>query len=313
MKTAFLGTPEFALPSLEMLIAQGHEICVFTQPDRPKDRGHGLAMPPVKELALKYGLPVYQFRRIREPEGVEALRAFGPDLMVTAAFGQILSEENLSIPAYGCINVHGSLLPKYRGAAPIQWSVINGEQRTGVTTMMTDIGLDTGDILLSRETEIGEDETAGELYSRLAVMGAELLKETIDRLVDGTLVRTSQDPEEATYCGMIKKPMAKIDFSKTAKQIHDLVRGMDPSPVAFTLLDGQPIKVYKTVTECPYEVDCSGAQEGQCVIADAKRGLFVRCGDGLVGITELQFAGSRRMDSKAALNSKKLLDRVLGQ
>lgn len=313
MKIAFLGTPEFALPSLKMLYEEGHDICVFTQPDRPKDRGHGLAMPPVKELALIYGLPVYQFRRIREPEGVEALREFAPDLMVTAAFGQILSAENLAVPKYGCINVHGSLLPKYRGAAPIQWSVINGEKVTGVTTMMTDIGLDTGDILLSRETEIGEEETAGELYLRLAEMGAELLKETIARLLEGTLERIPQDPDEATYCGMIKKPMAMIDFSKTAREIHDLVRGMDPSPVAFTLLDGQQIKVYKTAAGCPYEADPEGYEIGECVIADGKRGLFVRCGDGLIEIKELQFAGSKRMEAKTAMNSKKLSGRVLGQ
>ena len=313
MKIAFLGTPEFALPSLEMLIEDGHEICVFTQPDRPKDRGHGLAMPPVKELALSRGLTVYQFQRIREPEGVEALRAFAPDLMVTAAFGQILSAENLEIPMYGCINVHGSLLPKYRGAAPIQWSVINGERVTGVTTMMTDIGLDTGDILLMRETEIGEDETSGELYSRLAVMGAELLKETVARLLEGTLERRPQNPDEATYCGMIKKHMAQIDFSKTAREIHDLVRGMNPAPTAFTLLDGQPVKVFSAAPGCPYEADFEIAETGECVIADGKRGLFVRCGDGLVEIKELQFAGSRRMEAKAAMNSKKLLGRILGQ
>lgn len=313
MRIAFLGTPEFALPSLEMLIREGHEISVFTQPDRPKDRGHGLAMPPVKELALSYGLPVYQFRRIRDPEGVEALRALAPDLMVTAAFGQILSAENLAVPRFGCINVHGSLLPKYRGAAPIQWSIINGETVTGVTTMMTDIGLDTGDILLSRETEIGPDETAGDLYSRLAVMGAELLKETIDRLLEGTLPRTPQDESAATYCGMIKKPMAEIDFTKPAKAVRDLVRGMYPAPAAFTSLDGQIIKVFKTGLDVPYEADIASAVPGECVIADPKRGLFVCCGDGLIGITELQFAGSRRMEARAALNSKKLLGRVLGQ
>ena len=313
MKIAFLGTPEFALPSLSMLVECGHEIAVFTQPDRPRDRGHGVAMPPVKELALKYGLPVFQFTRIRSEEGVEALRNFAPDLMVTAAFGQILSAENLSIPRYGCINVHGSLLPKYRGAAPIQWAVVNGEKITGVTTMMTDIGLDTGDILLSAETEIGPDETAGELYERLALMGAELLKETIDRLIEGTLERTPQNEEEATRCGIIKKEMALIDFSRPAQRVHDLVRGMNPAPIAFTTIDGSAVKVYKTRIAEEYSGGFPEAENGQCVIAKSKQGLFVKCGDGaVIEILELQFAGSKRMPAKAALNSHMLYGRVLG-
>lgn len=313
MRIAFMGTPEFALPSLQMLIDEGHELAVFTQPDRPRDRGHGLAMPPVKELALKNGLPVYQFNRIRSEEGLEALRAFAPELMVTAAFGQILSAENLAVPQYGCINVHGSLLPRYRGAAPIQWSVINGEKVTGVTTMMTDIGLDTGDILLQRETEIGPDETSGELYSRLAVMGAGLLKDTIDALLNGSLTRTPQDEALASRCGMIKKEMAMVDFSKPAAVVHDLVRGMNPAPVAFTLLDGSIIKLYKTRLAHEYDGQFDGAADGRCVIAKSKAGLFVKCGDGgVIEIVELQFAGSKRMPAKAALNSHMLFDMVLG-
>ena len=312
MRIAFLGTPDFALPSLRMLISCGHDICVFTQPDRPKDRGHSLAMPPVKELAIVYGLPVFQFERIREPEGVAALSRFAPDLMVTAAFGQILSAENLAIPKCGCINVHGSLLPKYRGAAPIQWAVVNGEKVTGVTTMMTDIGLDSGDILMKRETEIGPDETAGELYERLSLMGAELLRDTIAALENGALTRTPQDEAEATKCGMIKKQMAAIDFSLPATRVHDLVRGMNPAPVAFTSLDGQPLKVYKTRL-CEPSDEYESAEYGECVIADSRRGLFVKCADGLIEICELQFAGGKRMEAKAALNSKKLSGRVLGR
>ena len=180
MRIAFLGTPEFAVPSLQMLIDHGHTLTVFSQPDRPAGR-HGAVLPtPVKALALQHGIPVQQFDKIRSPEGVAALRDFGPDLMVTAAFGQLLSAENLSIPRMGCINVHGSLLPKYRGAAPIQWSVINGDRVTGVTTMFTDVGMDTGDMLLREETAIGPDETAGELYERLAVIGARVLERTMD-------------------------------------------------------------------------------------------------------------------------------------
>ena len=185
MKIAFLGTPDFALPSLKMLHERGDDVVVFTQPDKPVGRKAVMTPPPVKKAALEYGMKVYQFDKIKSEEGVAALKAEAPELMVTAAFGQILSRENLAVPKYGCINVHGSLLPKYRGAAPIQWAVINGEKITGVTTMLTDIGLDTGDILLKKETEIGENETAGELFDRLAEMGAELLKETIEALERG--------------------------------------------------------------------------------------------------------------------------------
>ncbi len=313
MRIAFLGTPGFALPSLKMLYNEGHELAVFTQPDRPRDRGHGISMPPVKELALSLGLPVFQFERIRNEEGVSALKGFGPDLMVTAAFGQILSEENLALPLYGCINVHGSLLPKYRGAAPIQWAIINGEKKTGVTSMMTDVGLDTGDILLSRETEIGEDETSGELYERLSVMGAELLKDTISLLEAGKLERTPQTESEATKCGVIKKYMAEIDFSKPAAKVHDLIRGMNPAPIAFTKLDGQPVKIYSSRKTVIPAFDHPDSVPGECVVADPKRGLFVRCGDGVLEITCLQFAGKKPMDAKSALNSRKMLGKVLGE
>ena len=312
MRIAFLGTPDFALPSLEMLTADGHELAVFTQPDRPRDRGQGLAMPPVKELALSHGLPVYQFDRIRSEEGVKALSDFAPDLMVTVAFGQILSAENLAIPKYGCINVHGSLLPKYRGAAPIQWAVINGERVTGVTTMMTELGLDSGDILMQCATGIGENETAGELFDRLAILGAELLRSTIRALLDGTLTRTPQNEEEATKCGVIKKQMACIDFSMPAAKVHDFVRGMNPSPTAFTLLDGAKIKICRTQLTEGLDAEFQNAVPGECVIADSRRGLFVKCGEGVIEVAELQFAGSRRMEAKAALNSHKLLGRIFG-
>ena len=313
MRIAFLGTPEFALPSLKMLCNEGHSLAVFTQPDRPRDRGHSIAMPPVKELALSLGLPVFQFDRIRSEEGLSALREFAPDLMVTAAFGQILSAENLSVPKYGCINVHGSILPKYRGAAPIQWAVINGEKKTGVTTMMTDVGLDTGDILLAEETEIGENETAGELYARLSEIGSELLKRTIEKLEAGELSRTPQNEAEATKCGVIKKYMAEIDFTRPAAAVHDLIRGMNPSPIAFTKLDGQPVKIYTSRSTCIPSDSFPDAVPGECVIADPKRGLFVKCADGIIEIKELQFAGKRMMDASSVLNSRKLLGKVLGE
>lgn len=309
MKIAFLGTPSFAVPSLEMLAESGHKICVFTQPDRPKGRGHGITMPPVKEFALKKGLPVFQFEKIRSAEGIEALKDFAPDLMVTAAFGQLLSQENLDIPKYGCINVHGSLLPKYRGAAPIQQAVIDGEKITGVTTMMTDIGMDTGDILLRKQTEIGENETFGELYDRLAVLGAELLSETINKLIDGTLERIPQNESEATKCGKIKKEDALIDFSKPAVQIHNLVRGLNPEPSSYALMNGQNVKIFETVLH-PEMQGFNEAVNGECVIASAKKGLFVKTGDGIIEISALQFPSSKRMAAKAALNSRKLLGEI---
>jgi len=305
VRIAFCGTPDFALPSLQMLIDQGHELAVFTNPDRPKGRKAELTPPPVKVLAEKHGIPVYQFEKIRRPEGVEALRAFGPELMVTAAFGQILSRENLDIPQYGCFNVHGSLLPKLRGAAPIQWSILNGDPETGVTIMLTEEGLDTGDILLKRATPIGENETAGELFDRLSQMGAELLKEAIEKLQAGTLTREKQDESLATRCGMLKKEQAKIDFSASSRKIHDLVRGMNPWPVAFGEMEGENVKIYATKKTA---LDLPG-KAGDCVLADPKEGLFVKTGDGVLEILELQFPGSRRMDAKTLLRGKELRGR----
>lgn len=307
MKIAFLGTPEFALPSLQMLVDEGHELAVFTQPDRPKGRHGDLTPSPVKELAHRYGLPVYQFEKIRMPEGIAALKAFAPDLMVTAAFGQILSRENLDIPVHGCINVHGSLLPKYRGAAPVQWAVINGETVTGVTTMLTDVGLDTGDMLLKRETEIGPEETSGELMERLSFIGAELLRETIFALQNGTLAREKQNEAEATKCQLLKKEHGKADFTKTAREVHNLVRGVTPWPGAYAFLGGEPVKLHKTrLTGMPKK----GAV-GECAVASPEEGLFVNAADELVEILELQFAGGKRMEASAALRGRALLGKVM--
>ena len=307
MRIAFLGTPDFAIPSLQMLVEQGHNLAVFTQPDRPKGRHGTLTPPPVKELAQKCGIPVFQFEKISAADGVQALHNFAPELMVTAAFGQILSRENLEIPTHGCINVHASLLPKYRGAAPIQWAVIQGEKVTGVTTMLTDVGLDTGDILMFRETEIGENETAGALFDRLAVLGAQVLKDTLAALVAGTLTRTPQENALATKCRMIKKESGKIDFRSTSQQIHDLVRGMNPWPVAFAQLDGETVKIWETrKTDRRAE-----GRAGECVIADPKEGLFIKTGDGLLEITELQFPGAKRMSARAALLGRPMHGRVL--
>jgi len=212
MRIAFMGTPQFAVPPLRALLDAGYGVVgAFTQPDRPAGRGHRVAMCPVKEFALSRGVPVFQFERIRRPDGLECLKNLAPDLCVTAAFGQILSQALLDVPKWGTVNVHASLLPKYRGAAPINWCILNGETKTGVTTMLTDAGIDTGDMLLSRETEIGEMETAGELTERLSELGAELLIETLDKYLRGEIAPRKQNPEEATHQPMLKKEMGIID------------------------------------------------------------------------------------------------------
>ena len=307
MRIAFLGTPEFALPSLDMLRKSGHTLAVFTQPDRPVGRHATLTPPPTKAYALEHGIPVYQFEKIRLPEGVAALKSFAPDLMVTAAFGQILSAENLAIPKYGCINVHGSLLPKYRGAAPIQWAIINGESETGITTMMTDIGMDTGDILLVDRIAIDPDETAGELFERMAILGAETLRQTIAALEAGTLVRTPQDETQATKCPMLKKEHGKLDFSKSAVSVHNRVRGTNPWPGAYALLGEEPLKIHQTRrSDLPIGSEPVGILKG-----NAKSGLFVRCADGWLEIVELQAIGGKRLSAKDYLAGKALEGKVL--
>lgn len=307
MKIAFLGTPEFAIPSLDMLVAGGHTLCVFTQPDRPVGRHLTLTPPPTKAYALERHIPVYQFEKIRLPEGVAALKAFAPDLMVTAAFGQILSAENLAIPKYGCINVHGSLLPKYRGAAPIQWALINGERETGITTMMTDVGMDTGDILLTDRISISDDVTAGELFETLAALGAETLRRTILALEAGTLKRTPQDEAQATKCPMLKKEHGKLIFSESARNVHNRVRGTNPWPGAYAFLDGELLKIHKTqMTDETMECETPGLLRG-----NAKTGLFVCCSDGWLEILELQANGGKRMLAKSFLAGCPLEGKVL--
>ena len=305
MRIAFLGTPEFALPSLAMLIARGDTLCVFTQPDRPVGRKAVLTPPPVKTLALAHGVPVRQFEKIRSPEGVAAMEAFAPDLCVTAAFGQFLSAKNLAIPRFGTVNVHGSLLPKYRGASPIQSAILNGERETGVTTMLTALGMDAGDILLQRSTPIGENETYGELSERLAVLGAELLKETLDALEAGTLCPVPQDAAQATVCHMLSKEDGRIDFEKPCRAVHDLVRGTNPWPGAFALLDGQPLKIWETrLTDAMFDLPVGTLRE-----RDGR--LYVQCRDGGLEILSLQASGKKRMEAAAfvrgcALDGKRL-------
>ena len=298
MKIAFLGTPDFAVPALRMLYENGHTLHVFTQPDRPVGRHGTLTPPATKSFACAHGIPVSQFERIRNQEGVDALKAFAPDLMVTAAFGQILSAENLAIPRYGCINVHGSLLPKYRGAAPIQWAVINGETITGITTMFTDVGMDTGDILLTDAVAIGPNETAGELYTRLSVLGAQTLFRTIEALSNGALRRVPQDASKATKCVMLKKEHGQLVFSDTAQQVHDRVRGTNPWPGAYAMLDGETLKIWKT--RLSTRLDLKARAPGTCLVLDESR-LLVFCADEPLEILELQAPGGKRQDAAAFL------------
>lgn len=305
MRIAFLGTPEFALPSLQKLIDRKDDLAVFTQPDRPVGRKAILTPPPVKELAIKNNIPVYQFEKIRSPEGVQALKSFHPDLIVTAAFGQLLSFENLSIPKFGTINVHGSLLPKYRGASPIQSAILNGETITGVTTMFTDIGMDTGDILLARETVIDPNETYGSLSDRLAIIGADVLGETIDRLESGTLVRISQKDSEASVCHMISKSDGILNFSDTRTNVHNKIRAMNPWPCAYAFLNDEVFKIWESSIPDLLQTDVPG----RLIVKGNK--LYVFCSDGPLEILSLQVPGKKRMDSASFLRGCSLDGKIL--
>ena len=294
MRVVFLGTPEFGVPSLKALVEAEYEVVgVFTQPDKPKGRGNKMLPSPVKVCAQGYGVPVFQPVKIRV-DGVEDLRALAPDLCVTAAFGQILSQEVLDIPKIGTVNVHSSLLPKYRGSAPINWAIMEGETVTGVTTMMTDKGLDTGDILLKREVPILPGETAEELTARLAPIGAELLIETIRRIEAGDCPRTKQNEAEASYFPMLKKEMGDIDWTLPAEKIVNLVRGLTPWPgTSFLWGENETVKVWKAeVTENP------GLEPGKIIAANAKQGLIIAAGENAVRVLEMQAPGGKRMNPK---------------
>jgi len=310
MRIVFMGTPEFAVPSLKALIDAGYEVVgVVTQPDRPVGRKKTLTPPPVKVLAMEHNIPVLQFERIRRPEGRQALEALQPDLFVTAAFGQILSQKVLDIPKLGTVNVHASLLPEYRGSAPINWCIVMGEKKAGVTTMMTDIGIDTGDMLLRDEVEIGENETAEELTERLAKLGAGTLIRTLKALENGTLTRTPQDEAQSSYQPMLTREMGEMDWSKSAQQLHDLVRGLYPWPGAFTTMEAGVLKVWVSrVADMN-----SDAAPGTIVKANAKEGLFVACGQGVLQIVEMQAPGSKRMNARDYLRGKPMQEgTVLG-
>ena len=299
MRIVFLGTPEFAVASLRRLVEDGRTVCgVFTQPDKPKNRGHKLAFSPVKEYALSAGLPVLQPARIREPEAVEQVRALDPELLVTAAYGQILPEELLSLPRYGAINVHASLLPKYRGAAPINWAILNGEREAGVTIMHMARALDAGDMILRRSTPIGPEENAGQLTERLAELGAQALAEAVELLQSGTAPRTPQDEAQSTYAPMLSRELSPLDWTRPAHVLHCQVRGLIPWPCASTeVIHGTPMKIY--AAEEPGLT--SGAAPGT-ITAAGRDGIDVVCGDGKVlRITELQAQGGKRMTAAAYL------------
>lgn len=301
MKILFMGTPDFAVPSLQMLIDSTHELVgVVTQPDKPQGRKQVLTPPPVKVLAQTHNIPIYQPASLKNETLLPLLQKTQPDLIIVVAYGKILPKYVLEFPTLGCVNVHGSLLPRWRGAAPIQWSVIAGDSFAGVATMKMAEGLDTGDILLMERTEIGARETAGELFDRLSEMGAELLCETLVRLEKGDLVGTPQEEAQATYASMLDKEMAVIDWTKSAHEIDCLIRGLNPWPIALTTLDGARMKVFSGVPE-----DASG-EPGMVLEADTKKGLLIACGSGALRIMELQMVGGKRMSAKDYLRGHQI-------
>lgn len=288
MRIVFMGTPDFAVPSLQALIDAGHDVCaVYTQPDKPQGRKQILTAPPVKTLALEHDIPVFQPNTLKNEDEQARLRELAPEVIIVVAYGKLLPKAVLDIPPHGCINVHGSLLPRWRGAAPIQWAVIAGDEMAGVTTMQMAEGLDTGDMLLTYETKVGEKETAGELFDRLAQSGAELLIQTLVKLDE--ITPRPQDDAQSCYAHMLDKQMAVIDWSKSAHEIDCLIRGLNPWPVALTTLSGERLKVFAA------EKAAGNGEPGTVLEADPKKGLTVACGEGALGLTEIQLVGGKRM------------------
>ena len=302
MRIVFMGTPDFAVGSLQALCESGkHEIlAVVTQPDRPKGRGNKLLQTPVKEYALAQGLTVYQPQKVKTPEFVELLHELQPELIVVAAFGQFLSKEILELPQYGCINVHASLLPKYRGAAPIQYAIIKGEKESGVTIMQMDIGMDTGAMLDKVVVPIEENTTMGELHDALREQGAALLLQVIDKIAAGTAVAEPQDDAQATYATLLDRSMEHIDWSKTAQEVHNLIRGFNPAPSTFTKLpNGKSLKIWGSKM-----TDKNSAAAAGTVIETGKHSFFVACGEGVLEITEVQPESKKRMPAQVFLNGR---------
>lgn len=304
MRIVFMGTPEFAVPSLEILVKNNMDVVmVVTQPDKPKGRGYKVSYTPVKECAVKYNIPVMQPEKVGSREAVEQLKALKPDLFVTCAFGQLLTTDVLQIPRLGTVNVHGSLLPKYRGAAPIQWAVINGEKKTGVTTMLTVLKLDAGDILLSREIEIDDEMTAGQLHDKMSVIGAELLMDTIKGLEKGSITPVPQNDSEATYAPRITRETGKINWENTAESIHNLVRGTNPWPGAYSYLNGERMRIWKTKVYS--ESEKTGKEPGT-IIGINKDSFMIQTGKGIVSVSEVQCDSGKRMTVEQYLCGHKI-------
>ena len=294
MKVIFMGTPDFAVPTLEALIEKHEVLAVVTQPDKPKGRGKKMVFPVVKEKALEHNITVYQPQKVKTPEFVEILKEYQPDIMVVVAFGQILSEEILNIPKYGCINVHGSILPQYRGAAPIQWSIINGEEFGGVTTMYMAKGLDSGDMILKAKEKIKPDDTYGSLYDRLSVIGAELLIKTLNLIENGEVKRIPQNDDEATFAPMIKPELEHIDWNGKNTDIVNLIKGLNPQPVAYTMLNDEKLKIWFAET-----IDGDYNGEPGTIVDVRKRDFVVMTAEGAVAVKEVQAQGGKRMSADA--------------
>lgn len=306
MKIVFMGTPDFAVSTLESLVKGGHEvIAAVTQPDKPKGRGKAVQYTPVKEKALEYEIPVYQPVKARDPEFVELLKGMNPDVIVVVAFGQLLPKAILDIPKYGCVNVHASLLPKYRGAAPIQWAVIDGEEVSGVTTMLMDEGLDTGDMLEKAEIVLDEKETGGSLFDKLSALGGELILSTLEKMENGTITRTPQGDSTTSYAKMLKKTMGEIDWHMEAVKIERLIRGLNPWPSAYTSLKGKTVKIWSADVVAGE----STGNPGRVTVTKDK--LLVECGENFLSITELQLEGKKRMETAAFLRGFTVEDQTV--
>lgn len=305
MKIVFMGTPDFAGEALKALLESEHQVlAVFTQPDKPKGRGNKLSYPPVKEIALDNGLPVYQPVRIRDEESLSLIKELSPDLIVVAAYGKILPKELLNVPKFGCINIHASILPKYRGSAPIHWAIINGEKETGITIMQMDEGMDTGDILLIDRTEISEDENTGDLFQKLAILGGKLLLEALKKLENDQIVPLKQNNDEATYAPMLKKEDELLNWDMSALDLHNKIRGMNPWPGVYTFFRGERLKIQKSLL-IDEEKD-TGYTPGE-IIDITSEGIYIATLKGIIALVTVQPAGKKQLDSKDFVNGYKVI------
>ena len=307
MKAVFMGTPDFAVGTLEELIHSRHEVAaVVTQPDKPKGRGKAMQFPPVKEGAVRENIPVYQPRRVRDPEFIKILKEIDPDVIVVVAFGQIIPQEIIDLPKYGCINVHGSILPKYRGAAPIQWAVIDGEKESGVTTMQMDAGLDTGDMLLKTIIPLEKEETGGSLFEKLSTAGAKLLIETLEKLEEGSIVPEKQGESPTPYAKMLTKEMGDLDWKKDAVLLEQLIRGLNPWPSAYTHLNGKTLKIWSAEVE-----ERETKEKPGTVVEVNKKELKVQTGKGILSLKEVQIEGKKRMEIDAFLRGNTVKEGIV--